>query len=76
MKVIVEDVKRVEPIDWKKVQLVQSTQSGDIVLIDEDQSEAKFGCFCGIKLGSGYSSKEFVKEIFKPFNGSITLQND
>jgi len=76
MKVTVNNQDKEEVIDWNKEQLVKGTESGEIVLISRDQEYASEHHFCGVQISMGFYSKEFVKKYFKPFHGSITLQND
>jgi hypothetical protein len=80
MKVTVNNLEKEETIDWNKVQLVVS-KYGEIVLTTIDkQSDCHFeGTVIFVEntlFNIGYHSEKWVKSKFKPFHGSITLQND
>ena len=77
MKVIVNNLEKEEVIDWNKVQLVISL-GGIIVQVTKDQSNSNHDDdeFTGVDLYSGEYSQTWNTQGFKPFQGSITLQND
>jgi hypothetical protein len=77
MKVTVNNLEKEEKIDWNKVQLVISKyDSNCIVLIADHQNPSDYDSFSGINLERGDYSDSWSRANFKPFNGSITLQND
>lgn len=75
MKVTVNNQDKKEVIDWNKVQLVISDDDDNdfIVLVTSDTNES---IFSGITLYDNIKSNFYAKQSFKPFHGSITLQND
>lgn len=77
MKVTVNNLEKEEVIDWNKVQLVVNRYNSNcVVLIIDIQVESITGEFSGVNLENGDYSNYWLKESFKPFHGSITLQND
>jgi hypothetical protein len=79
MKVTVNNLEKEETIDWNKVQLVVS-DNGNIVFSNQSTSTEHFEGIC-LERGdscnkNGSYSKLWVKSMFKPFHGSIKLQND
>jgi len=76
MKVTVNNQDKEEVIDWNKVQLVQSSLSGLIYITLGIETFEQFDEFSAIQVKSGTLNKGLVKSYFKPFHGSITLQND
>lgn len=83
MKVTVNNQDKEEVIDWNKVQLVEynDRELSYVVLLTSNVGKYDFG---GTVVSSsdfkckevGYTSITFDKRMFKPFHGSITLQND
>ncbi len=77
MKVTVNNQYKEEVIDWNKVQLVVNNYNKNcIVLVTDIQSESTEKDFSGVNLEDGDYSIGWSKNNFKPFHGSITLQND
>lgn len=75
MKVTVHNLEKEEVIDWNKVQLV--TNDDYIIMVARCQKESiDSHHFCGIDINDGDYSNRWTKDCFKPFHGSITLQND
>jgi hypothetical protein len=73
MKVTVNNTEEKE-IDWsKKGQLVYATKSGQVVTTDGNECNDTFAGFCHMEYRH---SSYWVKSYFKPFKGSITLEND
>ena len=75
MKVTVNNLEKEEVIDWSKVQLVISKDS-TIVMVTLSEKPFNDYCFCGVNLKNGSYFPDWVRELFEPFHGSITLQND
>lgn len=79
MKVEVNNTQKNEQVDWSKnPQLVVSLLNAEhIVLTSENQTEVYLSdCFIGTQISSGHWSNSWAKSVFKPFYGTITLQND
>jgi hypothetical protein len=76
MKVEVNNKEKIPQIDWDEVQLVIS-DNNEIVQISKDQTN-KYGdgYFCGQEIQTGIHFRDWIKKSFKPFNGTITIQND
>ena len=88
MKVQVENAQQNEQVDWSKnpqlVQLIDDKGERLIVAcisVTEDSID-NFNGICLIDeselhpLPIGYMGNDFQKSLFKPFHGTITLQND
>jgi hypothetical protein len=77
MRVILNNLEKEEKIDWSKVQLVVSDdERKKIVLVSLNIDSETETQFPGQELSTGIFYKSWIKSKFKPFKGSITLQND
>ncbi len=77
MKETVNNLEKELGIDYSKVSLViNKYNSNCIVLIADHQKPLDCNSFSGINLEDGDYSNDWCRGNFKPFNGSITLQND
>ena len=76
MKIQVENTQQNEQVDWtKNPQLV--TYNGIIVLVHKDQEKAiDDNHYVGTNIEDSEYDVDWVKQIFKPFHGKITLSND
>lgn len=79
MKVEVNNAQQNEQVDWtKNPQLVCC--GDNIVLVHTNQNLAMSNEeFVGTRIGQDYTSDYsigWIKSAFKPFHGTITLQND
>lgn len=72
MKVEVNNAQQNEQVDWTKKQLVISIVTCDVFLVLENGRNH----FDGINLNSLRIINALPKANFKPFHGTITLQND
>ena len=77
MKVQVENAQQNEQVDWSKNPQLVVNSFNTIVLVHANQMCKKDeDCFIGTVIQSSHFSTAFLKTQFKPFHGTITLQND
>lgn len=77
MKVQVENAQQNEQVDWSKNPQLVVSDSDRIILTTNEQSNLfSKNSFCGVEISNGKFSNAWAKEVFKPFHGKITLQND
>jgi hypothetical protein len=76
MKVTLNNLEKEEVIDWNKVQLVMSKITNMVYLTLDVEMNKHSDKFKGMDFSGGIINEFLVKENFKPFRGSITLQND
>jgi hypothetical protein len=68
-------VPKQKSIDWENPQLVVN---GDlIVMVTKEQKYAlNERSFCAVDIRTGMYVVDFLKNSFRPFDGSVTLKND
>jgi hypothetical protein len=76
MKIEVENAQQNEQVDWNKnPQLVE--YNGVIILVHQCQENSENdNHFVGTNLEDSDFSNKWIKKVFKPFHGKITLSND
>lgn len=74
MNVKIEKGIQLKDTDWNKPQLLINTESDRVIISTGRQSDER--SFSGIDVESCEYSEYWLKECFKPFNGTITLSND
>ena len=76
MKVTINNLEKEETIDWSKSQLVVSKITNMVYLTLDVEMYKHSEKFKGMGFSVGIINEFLVKENFKPFHGSITIQND
>ena len=81
MHYIISEISQ-EGVNWDKPQLVISNKDGRILLTNSSHTENNFSAtVIGVPLDAdmktiGFYSDSWIKHIFRPFKGQITLSND